>query len=96
MNTPHRTEDFYNRLRDELQKSTVWPSEYLYKFIIPAEPEKREAVEAIFNHLGAVIHTKKSSGGKYMSLSVWVRLQSPDEVIEYYQKMHAIEGLISL
>ena len=31
------TEDFYNRLRTELDNSNEWPAEYLFKFIVPSE-----------------------------------------------------------
>jgi putative lipoic acid-binding regulatory protein len=93
---PDDTEHFYNRLKGKLEQDTLWPSQYLYKFIIPADKEKKEAIERIFNHAGAVIKTKKSSGGKYLSLSVWIHLKNPDEVIAYYKKIHAIKGVISL
>lgn len=96
MSNQDKTEDFYNRLREKLEKSTTWPSEYLYKFIIPSNPKKKEEIETIFNHSGAVIKTKKSSRGKYMGISVTVYLQNPDDVIAYYKKVNAIEGVTSL
>ena len=96
MSNQDKTEDFYNRLREKLENSTTWPSEYLYKFIIPSNTEKREEIETIFNHSGAVIKTKKSSSGKYLGISVTVYLQDPDEVIAYYKKVNTIEGVISL
>ncbi len=96
MNSQDKTEAFYSRLKEELKKSTKWPSEYLYKFIIPSSEKKKEEIEAIFNHSGAVIATKKSSNGKYTSLSITLNLKDPDEVIAYYKKVSAVEGVISL
>ena len=92
----NNTEAFYDRLREELENSTEWPSEYMYKFIIPSDTEKKEQVEAVFNHSGAVIGTKKSSNGTYTSISITLRLNNPDEVIAYYKKVSTIKDVISL
>lgn len=87
---------FYDRLKAELLKSTTWPSDYLYKFIIPSDPEKIDQIGAIFNNTGAVIESKQSRNGKYTSLSVTVNLKDPDEVIAKYREVGRIEGVISL
>lgn len=87
---------FYTRLRGELEKSTTWPSSYLYKFIIPTDKVKIKKVEDIFDNTGAVINTKKSSNGNYTSISVLVQMEHPDAVIEKYIEVGVIEGVISL
>lgn len=96
MTDKEKSEAFYHRLREDLEKSTTWPSPYLYKFIIVSDEKKKEAITAVFDHTGAVIRTRLSSNGKYMSISVRVHLKDPDEVIAYYKKAGAIEGVISL
>lgn len=90
------SEDFYARLKDELQKSTEWPSTYLYKFIVPSDSDKTDKIEAIFDNTGAVIETKKSKTGKYTSLSITVHLENADQVIEKYIEVGKVEGVISL
>lgn len=90
------SEEFYGRLREELQKSTSWPSNYLYKFIIPTDPERIEQIGSIFNNTGAVIESKKSRNGKYTSLSITVHLENPDQVIEKYREVGKVKGVISL
>jgi hypothetical protein len=90
-----KTEEFYIRLKEELQNTSIWPSEYLYKFIVPTDFKKIEAVENAFNNMGAVIKTQQSKAGKYTSLSVNVTLDSPDNVIEKYLEVSSIEGIIS-
>ena len=90
------SEEFYARLKEELLKSTDWPSDYLYKFIIPTDPEKSRQISQIFDNTGAVIRSKKSSKGKYTSLSVTVHLKDPDEVIAKYREVSKVEGVISL
>ncbi|WP_340065991.1 DUF493 family protein [Ascidiimonas aurantiaca] len=89
-------DEFYSRLKGELANSTLWPSDYLYKFIVPTDTSKVQQIHTIFDNTGAVIHTKKSSKGNYTSVSVTVNLKNPDEVIEKYKEVSQIEGIISL
>ncbi|AWA31303.1 DUF493 domain-containing protein [Flavobacterium magnum] len=91
-----KTEEFYVRLKEELSTTSSWPSEYLYKFIVPTDPAKIREVENAFNNLGAVISTHQSKTGKYTSVSVNVTMVNPDAVIEKYVAVSDIEGIISL
>ncbi len=91
-----KTEEFYIRLREELDSTSAWPSEYLYKFIVPTDAKKIEAVENAFDNLGAVIQTTQSKTAKYTSISINVMMESPESVIEKYIEVSTIEGIISL
>ena len=91
-----KTEDFYIRLKEELSNSTLWPSEYLYKFIIPSDVHKIAKVEATFNDMGAVITTQQSKTGKFTSISISVTMPSAQSVIDKYIAVSDIEGIISL
>jgi len=91
-----KTEEFYIRLKDELTNTSIWPTEYLYKFIVPSDKEKVLKVEDAFNNMGAVIKSQKSKTGKYTSVSISVQMKDPDHVIEKYKEMSSIEGIISL
>lgn len=91
-----KAQEFYKRLKEELTNNTLWPSEYLYKFVIPTDAEKIKRLESTFDNMGAVIKTSQSKTGKYTSVSVNVRMKNPDEVIEKYIKVSDIEGIISL
>jgi putative lipoic acid-binding regulatory protein len=96
-NMDKKTQEFYERLRLELNTSTdEWPLQYLFKFIVPSEDEKIEAVENAFNDLGAVINTKRSKTGKYTSISIDVPMQNAQEIIDQYLKVSTVEGIISL
>ncbi|BCY29674.1 DUF493 domain-containing protein [Flavobacterium okayamense] len=96
MKMDKKTEEFYIRLKEELTNTSIWPSEYLYKFIVPSDNHKIAEVEAAFNGLGAVITTQQSKTGKYTSVSISVHMKNPDAVIEKYQELSTIEGIISL
>jgi uncharacterized protein len=91
-----KTEDFYVRLKEELTNSTLWPSEYLYKFIMPSNAHSIAKIEAVFNNMGAVITTQQSKTGKYTSISISVTMISPQSVINKYIEVSDIEGIISL
>jgi uncharacterized protein len=91
-----KTKEFYLRLREELANTSLWPSIYLYKFIVPTEKEKIKFVEDAFNNMGAVIKTTESKNGKFTSISVNVKMNNPDHVIEKYLEVSVIEGIISL
>ena len=91
-----KTEDFYKRLKEELTNSTIWPSEYLFKFIVPSDNEKIALIEKSFDNMGAVIQTNASKNGKYTSISVNTTMKSAQAVVDKYQELSTIEGIISL
>ena len=91
-----KSEEFYIRLKEELSNTSAWPSEYLYKFIVPTSPKTIEEVENAFDNIGAVIHTKQSKNAKYTSVSINVMMESPEQVVEKYIEVSSIEGIISL
>jgi putative lipoic acid-binding regulatory protein len=97
MSTPSNPEEFYKKLKLQLLDTTLWPSEYLYKFIVISDKEKLNKIASIFNHLGAVIENRPSKNGKYTSVSINVRMKNPDAVIEKYKEVaEKVEGVISL
>jgi len=96
MNSDTKTEGFYKRLKAQLEGDTSWPSVYLYKFIVPASLEKIAEIEAIFDNTNADISTRDSSKGTYTSVSIKVKMESPDSVIKKYLEVSKVEGVISL
>ena len=96
MNNSQKTEEFYQRLKAQLEENFSWPSTYLYKFIVPSDPEKITAIKDIFANSGADLQTKESSKGTFTSVSVKVRMKSPDAVIEKYLEVSKVDGVISL
>ncbi|GLU44961.1 DUF493 family protein [Allomuricauda sp. NBRC 101325] len=90
------SDEFYARLKEQLLENTSWPSDYLYKFIVPTDEKRIAQIHDIFDNTGAVIESKKSKKGTYTSLSITVNLKSPDAVIEKYKEVSVVEGVISL
>ena len=91
-----KSEEFYSRLKEQLAETSKWPSNYLYKFIVPTDPEKIKQIQDIFDNTGAVIESKQSKNAKYTSLSITVNLKNPDAVIRKYKEVGEVKGVISL
>ena len=68
-------------------------SSFIIAFEFVNSPEE---VQDLFNNKGAVINTKKSKTGKYVSVSIVLKVESSDIVISYYKKAEKIKGIISL
>ena len=88
--------EFYSKLKVQLDDTTSFPADYMYKFIVPTDENQVQEVEDLFNDSGAVINTKKSKTGKYVSVSIVLKIESSDKVISYYKKAGKIKGIISL
>lgn len=90
------TEEFYERLKVELDMSNTWPALYLFKFIVPSVNDNIERVELAFDCMGAVIKTTKSRTGKFTSISVDVQMKDAQEIVDKYLEVSIIKGIISL
>lgn len=88
--------EFYAKLKNQLDETTSFPADYLYKFIVPSDANQVNEIQALFNNTGAVINTKKSKTGKYISVSIVLKVSNSDLVIAYYKKAEKIKGIISL
>ena len=88
--------EFYDKLKKQLEETTVFPSDYLYKFIVASDDNNVAKVQKIFDNKGAVIKTRKSKNGTYNSISIMMKVSSSEEVINYYKEAEKIEGIISL
>ncbi len=77
-----KTEDFYKRLKKQLEGDASWPAPYLYKFIVPAENQKVAEIEVIFDGMDAEIVTRDSSNVTYTSISIKVTMTSAEDVSE--------------
>jgi len=91
-----KTEEFYKRLKSQLEEDTSWPSPFLFKFIVPADLDKIAEVRSVFDGLNADIVTRDSKKGNFTSISIRITMDSPDAVIEKYIQVSKVEGVISL
>lgn len=90
-------DEFYDKLKQRLQETSDWPTEYIFKFIVPSKQDKIDKISELFNHTGAIIKTKTSSKGNYTSVSIRLNIDSPEMVIQKYKLVgYHIEDVISL
>lgn len=83
----HINKNFYNNLSQLLEKTSEWPCEYLFKFIVKSDKNKIEIIESIFDNIGAIIKKKQSRNNNFISISVNVIMDSPKNVIEKYKEV---------
>ncbi len=88
-------ENEFESLLKKLSEDKNWPQVYMFKFIVPAKNKQIALVESRFSD-EAIVEQKESSTGKYISITVKEVMLNPNSVIEKYQEMKNIEGLISL
>ncbi|MCF6212643.1 MAG: DUF493 domain-containing protein [Flavobacteriaceae bacterium] len=91
-----KEEAFYNKLELSLNKTLTFPTDYMYKFIIPNQLEQKKQIENIFNLMGAVIKSKPSKAGNYTSITVIIKVKSAIEIIKKYKEVAKVKGVISL
>ncbi|UYW00440.1 DUF493 domain-containing protein [Flavobacterium agricola] len=89
-------QDFYKRLQEELDKSSEWPLDYLFKFIVPVSEEKVQTIKDSFQGADAKIDVRNSSTGKFTAVSIRVIMPSSQSIIDKYLELTQIEGIISL
>ncbi len=88
--------EFYDKLKASLLETTEFPTKYMYKFIIPKDDEKFAQIEKVFDGLGPVIESKPSKTGKYVSMTILVQMENPDQIIAIYKEVSKVDGVISL
>ncbi|MXV38519.1 DUF493 family protein [Flavobacteriaceae bacterium Ap0902] len=89
-------EEFYARLKNELNKVESFPSNFTYKFIVPTDNKKIAEIQSIFDNTNPQFSTKESSKGKYTSITVVVYVLDAAQVVHYYKQVGALEGVIML
>ena len=82
----------YSEFIEKLENQHTWPSEYMFKFIVPNG--KEEEVKKLFPK--NILTEKPSRTGKYVSITAKIMIASSDAVIEIYEEASKIEGLIAL
>ncbi len=89
--------DFYIDFKEKLEENTNFPSDYLFKFIVPTDEQTIAQVQGIFaNDEKASFSSRDSKNGKYTSLTIKVHVKDADEVVNYYKQTSEIKGIVTL
>jgi len=87
-----KSDEWWSNFRQLLSEQAVWPSEYMFKFIVPKAG--LEALREVFGDEEIIV--RASSGGKYLSVTARILVQTPDDVVDIYTEAGKIEDVISL
>jgi hypothetical protein len=85
-------QEWIDNFRIKLDEHYSWPALYIFKFIVPRG--KEDELKALFP-----LHTssdKLSTQGNYISVTFRMMMPSSNAVIEVYERVAAIEGIIAL
>lgn len=80
-------------IKSLLDATHTWPTDFPFKFIV-----KQESVKDFLAHFPEILihHERPSTGGKYVSITMHLRMQSSDEVLAIYAKARGFPGVIAL
>lgn len=84
--------DNYDAFKEKLDAEHNWPAVYMFKFVVPSL--KAIEFEAILPEQKFTV--KKSKGGKYISFTLKKMITNSQEVVDIYQAVSGVEGLIAL
>ncbi|MBD8387254.1 DUF493 domain-containing protein [Dysgonomonas sp. BGC7] len=90
------TDDFYLRFKQRLEETHSFPSDYMFKYIVPAEQSIIAKLHSIFSSANPSISSRDSKNGKYTSVTVKVPVNDADDIVIYYRQAAAIEGIVML
>lgn len=76
-----------------LDQQYDWPADYTFRFVIPNQ-KMAELVDLLGD--GHDLKTNSSKTGKYISIKATKNFESSEKVIEVYDKVKVISGLVSL
>ena len=85
----------YSKLLELLVKDFSWPTNYMFKFIIPFEADKLNAIKNLFDK-NAVIKHRESKSSNYISFTATQLMDNPDDVIDIYKNAEKIDKIIAI
>lgn len=86
--------DIFNKLRTQLDLQE-WPNVYLFLFISPNNHETLSKVTSMFDD-SADVKLTKSKTGRFVSVKVKELMLDVDSIIEKYEKMAKVKGVIAM
>ena len=78
--------------KEDLEEEYSFPTEYVFKFIIKSS-SKKDVIDLLPN---AITKEKKSTKGKYVSITLTQFVKNSSEIVYIYEKASKIKGVISL
>ena len=89
------SESFYKNLKVKLDESHIWPSKYVFKFIVKNNLESIDELISYFPESND-ISKNFSSNKKFVSFTIKCEMHSSEDIIKKYKDVSEIDGIISL
>ena len=80
------------QLKQLLDDQHDWPTEFMFKFIVPQD--KEQEVKSIFPYQNVSLNFSRN--GRYVSITVTLIMESAEAILEVYNAASKIEGIIAL
>ncbi len=84
--------EWWDRFQQLLDEQNDWPTEYLFKFIVPKAGF--EDLKAVFGE--HPIKVRASTRGNYLSVTAKMMMDSSRAVVRMYAAAGRVEGVVSL
>ena len=78
--------------KKKLEANHDFPCSYMFKFIVPIR--KKEALLNLLPKVATKI--KRSTSNKFISITLSMEIESSDKVIDIYNQVYQVEGLIAM
>ncbi len=88
----NNNEEWWDRFKQLLDEQNDWPSEYVFKFIVPKEGFDR--LKRVFGD--HPIKVRASTRGNYLSVTARMVMNSSRQIVDIYTRAGSIEGVVSL
>lgn len=80
------------QFKKKLEANHDFPCSYMFKFIVPIGKK-----DALLNLLPKVaFKIKRSTSNKFVSVTLCVEIESSDKVIDIYNQVYRLEGIIAI
>jgi len=80
------------KLKLVLDETVEFPTEYLFKFIVPISE-----IDLVLVHLEELeVEQRPSKNGNYVSVNAKKKFHTSEEIIIIYRKVSGVKGLIAL
>lgn len=89
-------DDFYVKFKEKLVQTHSFPTDYIFKYIVPSDQSKIARLHSIFENSNGSISSRDSRNGKFTSVTIKVPVNDADDIIIYYRQAAVIEDIVML
>jgi len=89
-------DDFYVRFKEKLEETHTFPTDYIFKFILPSDKKNIAKLYSIFECGNATFSLKDSKTGKYIGVTIKMPVNDASDIVIYYNQVSSIDGVMML